>query len=164
MELREQVESDFGRRVHDARERAGWSQDELAKRMSAKGVLTHASTIAKLESPRKPRAVRLAEAVVLADLFGVSIDALLGRQAVPGDDLAFALLALHDAASGAMWQITGVREGFLPRLREALAFDFKGRDLVEAQGMRAAVGLNEAHDAVSQLALRLPELTERTEQ
>ena len=91
-------------------------------------------------------------------------DLMLGRSEAPGDDLAFAVLALLDAAGGAMRQIAGVREGLFPRLREALAFDFEGRGFVEAQGRRAVNGLTEAQDAVSKLALRLPDLTERTEQ
>ena len=66
------------------RERRGWSQEELAKRLTDKGVDTYASTVAKIESEKKPRAVRLAEAAAIADLFDVSLDTLLGRQMAPG--------------------------------------------------------------------------------
>ncbi len=164
MGLREQMESDFGKRVRRERERQGWNQEELAERMTAKGVPTYASTIAKLESSRKPRAVRLAEAAVLADLFEVSLDALLGRQAVPGDDLAFALRALRDIAFSSMWQIGGIRDALVGRFREAMAFDFSGRDQVGMQADRADNGLAEAQDALMQLTLLFPDPSERTEQ
>ena len=153
------MESDFGKRVRAERERRGWSQEKLAKRLTDKGVDTYASTVAKIESEKKPRAVRLAEAAAIADLFDVSLDTLLGRQAMPGDDLAFALRALRDIASSSMWQIGGIRDALVGRLREAMAFDFKGRDLVEAQAERAYNGLTEAQDAVTQLMLLFPDPT-----
>ena len=160
------MESDFGKRVRAERERRGWSQEELAKRLTDKGVDTYASTVAKIESEKKPRAVRLAEAAAIADLFDVSLDTLLGRQTAPGDDLAFALRALRDIASSSMWQIGGIRDALAPRFREALAFEFSGHDQVEAHGERAYLGLTEAQDALMQLTLLFPDptLAERTEQ
>jgi transcriptional regulator with XRE-family HTH domain len=93
MGLREQVDSYFGQRVREERDRRGWSQEELAKRMTDRGIPAYASTIAKIESGRKPRPARLGEAIVIADLFEVPVSALLGRQ--PDDTtLTFAMVTL----------------------------------------------------------------------
>lgn len=74
----------------------------------------HASTVAKIESERrKPRAVRLAEASALADLFGVSVDGLLGRAPGMPDDLEIARTWLQRVAVQA--------HVFLPRLEAWLA-------------------------------------------
>jgi transcriptional regulator with XRE-family HTH domain len=154
---------EFRKTLKAARRGKGWTQADVAKMLSDKGIdHIHTTTVAKIEAGE--RDIKLDEAVALADLFGMPLDLMLGRSEAPGDDLAFAVLALLDAAGGAMRQIAGVREGLFPRLREALAFDFEGRGFVEAQGRRAVNGLTEAQDAVSKLALRLPDLTERTEQ
>ena len=52
----------------------------------------HATTIAKIEAGR--RSVRINEAVALADLFEVSVDALLGRREPDDTTLTFALVTL----------------------------------------------------------------------
>ena len=84
----------FGERVRKGRERLGWSQEELAKRMTDKGIPVYASTIAKIESERKPRPARLGEAVVIADLFEVPVDALLGTRGPDDTTLTFAMTTL----------------------------------------------------------------------
>ncbi len=128
MGLRERVESDFGKRgapsVNAADGRRKILKNGLPTRAS-----TYASTVAKIDLKEDERCA-LAEAAAIADLFDVSLDTLLGRQAVPGDDLAFALRALRDVASSSMWQIGGIRDALVGRLREAMAFDFDGRDQV----------------------------------
>jgi transcriptional regulator with XRE-family HTH domain len=93
MGFREQVDSYFGERVRKERDRLGWSQEELARRMTDRGIPAYASTIAKIESGRKPRPARLGEAIVIADLFEAPVSALLGR---PPDEttLTFAMVTL----------------------------------------------------------------------
>jgi transcriptional regulator with XRE-family HTH domain len=93
MGLREQADFRFGRRVREERERRGWSQDELAKRLADKGIPVYASTIAKIESEKKPRPARLGEAAVIADLFEVPVDVLIDRRD-PQESLTFALVTL----------------------------------------------------------------------
>ncbi|MCD7052933.1 helix-turn-helix domain-containing protein [Rhodococcus sp. BH2-1] len=76
-------ESAFGQLVRRERERFGWSQAELAERLTAElaptGVKAHPTTIAKIEArdAEKPRAIRLDEAAALARIFGRSIDDML---------------------------------------------------------------------------------------
>ena len=55
----------------------------------------HATTVAKIEAGS--RSVRINEAVAIADLFGVSLDSLLGRKPGTQRDLHYALGALLDA-------------------------------------------------------------------
>lgn len=80
------MQTRFRERVKAERERdrRKWSQAELSKRLQAKG-LKHIlpSTVAKIESG--DRAVRIDEANALADLFGVSVDGLLGRNPAGGE-------------------------------------------------------------------------------
>jgi transcriptional regulator with XRE-family HTH domain len=104
MGLREQMDSYFGERVRKEREQRRWSQEELAKRMTDKGIPVYASTIAKIESEKKPRPARLGEAVVIAELFEVPVSALLGRQ--PDDTtLTFAMTILLGYIQDAEGQI-----------------------------------------------------------
>jgi transcriptional regulator with XRE-family HTH domain len=109
MGFRELTDSQFGKRVREERDRRGWSQGELAKRLTERGIHVHASTIAKIESEKKPRAVRLGEAVGIADLFELSVDALLDRQGPDDSTLTFALTVLLSYASGAERQIQQAR-------------------------------------------------------
>jgi len=74
-------EDRFSRRVKFERESRGLSQTELAKLLSEKGLRAHPITIAKIESrdTDRPRSIRLDEAAALAEVFGTSVDELLGQ-------------------------------------------------------------------------------------
>lgn len=83
----------FGQRVKAGREERKWSQADTAKMLSANGIQPmHPTTIAKIEAG--DRSVRINEAVGIADLFEVSLDALLGRQEPDDTTLGFALVTL----------------------------------------------------------------------
>src|ERR1700757_666309 len=109
MGLREQMDFYFGERVRQGRERLGWSQEELAKRMTDKGIPVYASTIAKIESERKPRPARLGEAIVIADLFEVPLDVLIGRHVPDDTTLTFAMTTLLGYVRDAESQIGQAR-------------------------------------------------------
>lgn len=97
-----------------------WSQAELAKLLRRKGLESvYATTIAKIESG--DRAVRINEAEALADLFELSIDALLGRTA-PKTDVRYAARALHDAVEQTAWQLEVIEAGVRDRLADLEAF------------------------------------------
>ena len=61
------------------------------------------TTVAKIEAGR--RSVRINEAVAIADLFEVSVDALLGRQESDDTTLTFAMTTLMDYVRDAEGQI-----------------------------------------------------------
>lgn len=66
----------FGRRVRTEREKRGWTQADLASRLSEFGLALHPSAIAKIElrDVDRPRAIRLDEAEVIARVFGLTVD------------------------------------------------------------------------------------------
>jgi transcriptional regulator with XRE-family HTH domain len=101
------METHFRKRLKDERDRRGWSQEELAKRLGERGVAVHASTIAKIET--NARAVRLDEAAAIADLFGLSLDTLLGRKAVE-DDQDHAINVLAEEAQRLVSDLSQIRD------------------------------------------------------
>jgi transcriptional regulator with XRE-family HTH domain len=106
MGLKGRMETHFRKRLKDERDRRGWSQEELARRLSERGVAVHASTIAKIET--NARAVRLDEAAAIAELFGLSLDALLGRKAVE-DDQAHAMGVVAEEAQRLISDLSQIR-------------------------------------------------------
>lgn len=133
------VDSRFGDWLKAERTKRGWSQPQLAKMMSARGIAPmHATTIAKIEAAS--RSVRINEAVALADLFEVSLDWLLGRE--PDDTtLTFAMVNVSSYAGTA------------------------GRQTLTAQGI--AADLEDILEDVEQrfeAAPRIPELVRRAKE
>ncbi len=109
MGRREETPEDrFGVRVKHERELRGWSQAELADKLTKEGVKAYPTTIAKIEtrSTERPRAVRLDEATVLARIFGASLDDLVGQASE--FDLQDAVDLLVSAAGKARDQIQRV--------------------------------------------------------
>ncbi len=143
--------------MRDERKRRGWSQEELAERLTKKGVEVHTSTIAKIESTRQPRAVRLAEAAAIAGLFDVSLDALLGRSVAAEKDAVYAFEALLHTARQAAWQTSSIEDSLRDRLAELAAPDLtKGWvGAVQSDCARACDALAEATSAL-QAALKPP--------
>lgn len=92
------ADEQFGKTVKAQREQRGWSQADMAKMLSDKGIQPmHPTTVAKIEAG--DRSVRINEAVGIADLFEVSIDSLLGRKNLTQDEeLAQRLRELHGLA------------------------------------------------------------------
>jgi transcriptional regulator with XRE-family HTH domain len=66
-----------GQELRHLRIARGWSQEEVAQRMSAYGYDWHQTLIGRIEAAQRP--LRLNEAVDLAALFGVSLEMLLTR-------------------------------------------------------------------------------------
>lgn len=69
------VQTHFREQLRAERERLGWSQAEMAKALSANGFPLHASAIAKIEAG--DRAVRIDEAVAIADALDVELEDML---------------------------------------------------------------------------------------
>jgi hypothetical protein len=115
------------------------------------GVEGYASTIAKIESERKPRAVRLAEATAIADLFKVSVDTLLGRSVAPRSDEMYAFRALLDTAQQASWQVSSIENTLRDRIAELAVFDLpEMMKAFQSDCERACDALAKAHDAISE--------------
>ena len=71
------TDDQFGKRIKGLRERRRLSQTQMAAMLTRRKTPMHATTLAKIEAGT--RSVRINEAVALAELFDVTVDALLGR-------------------------------------------------------------------------------------
>ncbi|MGO9154344.1 helix-turn-helix transcriptional regulator [Mycobacterium sp.] len=136
------------------RDRNDWSQADLSKLLQRRGLEhIYPTTVAKIESGE--RAVRIDEAAALADLFGVSVDALLGRGI--RHDLAYILRAVLDTARRSAEQAAAIDDALSASLVDLDALDFKGRDELEEEILRAQHAIREVHGAFSKVTkFRLP--------
>ena len=123
----------FGKRVKDKREDRGWTQAEMAKRLSDKGIHPmHPTTIAKIELGE--RSVRINEAVGIANLFEVSLDSLLGHPSGPRQhDVTYELRALRDTARKSSQEVWVAMETIREHLEE-LPATLVGADMVQNRG------------------------------
>jgi transcriptional regulator with XRE-family HTH domain len=138
MENKPEIDVRFGRRFKKAREVKGWTQTELAKLLAKRGVRVYGSTIAKIEAGARP--VKLAELAAAAELFGVSVDALLQRDPRPGSDRVHALLAVADTAMRASDHVVNAAVAIRDRIDDLSAFD----DLLDRDTL--IVGCERAHE------------------
>lgn len=87
------ADEQFGQHLKRRRVERGLTQPQMAEMLTAKGIAPMgATTIAKIEAGT--RSVRINEAVGIADLLEVSLDALLGRHMPDDTTLAFAMTTL----------------------------------------------------------------------
>ena len=91
----------FSQRVKSEREARGWTQRQFAEMLG-----WHWTTAAKVENGQ--RSVRVDEAAMIADLFGVSLDVLLGRKTNLRTDVAYILSGMQRDASKAAHEIGGL--------------------------------------------------------
>jgi transcriptional regulator with XRE-family HTH domain len=138
----------FGERVKALRDDQGWSQAEMAKMLSDKGVPMHPTTVAKIEAG--DRSVRINEAEGIADLFEVSLDSLVGRKQRPDRDLNYALGALMDAAHTLRTELDRSARSLGDRLEDIPA-DFAGYDMLVGHGREVFAHLDTTREALGQL-------------
>lgn len=139
-----QVETQFRERVRRERERRDWSQAELAKLLQDRGMPSvYPTTVAKIESGE--RAVRIDEATLFADIFDVSVDALLGRSASFQKDR---LYAVQDAALQASAGVSAIATTLMNVFPELDGLEFDNREAVMVAAGRAQAALKEAVDAL----------------
>ena len=133
MAVQSAVEARFRQRVKKQRDRRDWSQADVAKMLGDKGIKgIYPTTVAKIESGE--RAVRIDEATALADLFEVSLDALVGRkQNSQEDELAYLLRLLRDTARDSSEQVGATMETIRDQLEE-LPGEFDGADALQRVG------------------------------
>lgn len=167
MGRKERTADYFRKRLRAERELKSWSQADMAKMLSDNGF--HATTIAKIEAG--DRTVRIDEATAIADLLGLSLDALLGRKGLE-DDASHALSALTDEAMAACVDAMKLRDR-LSRANDELAthWDLKsysmgevlvgdGLSLEHARANMAADDCNEAIAHLCEVVERLNKLAE----
>lgn len=139
------IDKQFGQRLKEGRKTHGWTQPQMAELLAERcSQSIDASTIAKIEAGR--RSVRINEAVAIADLFEVSVDALVGRQQPDDTTLTFAMANLSGYSQDARRRISQVYEvgAAIDDILEDVADRF---DLPNIESMRHA-----ARDMVHHLA------------
>jgi transcriptional regulator with XRE-family HTH domain len=142
----------FRKQVADLRNERNWSQAEVAKRLTAMGIDSmRNTTIAKIEGG--DREIKLDEAAALAELFGRSVDSLLGRRQGARQDLRYALGAMEDAAYTSRDELDRVSKSLRDRLNEIPA-DFAEHETL-ARLVRDCCGhLSAAHAVLNKLVDR----------
>jgi transcriptional regulator with XRE-family HTH domain len=156
MAKRKWTEHYFSKRLKAEREDRKWTQAELAKLLDDRDVPMHWTTIAKIE--KGERSVRIDEAAAIAEVFGVSVDALLGRTVGVESDLAYMLRALLDTARQSSAQLMAIGGALQSRFRDLESFEFDGRETVYEEGGRAGDALEKASSALLRLsAVEVPE-------
>lgn len=106
--------------------------------------------MAKIEGGE--RAVRIDEATAIADLFEVSVDAMLGRTSNPSSDLLFKFRANLDVARQSAHSVWGIATLFRQRTEEVSAVDFEGWIDFRDRCRHAWDALNDAHRALIEVA------------
>lgn len=142
------------------RESRGLSLAQLAKMLQAKGLSVHATTIAKIEYGERP--AKLDEAAALADVFGVSLDALIGRRRSRSGDKSLPLHALAKRTAATAVATDALEAGVREHLDELQEFTLR-RDEAAAvtECERAAEALTAAATAARRAAVKLQRVQQR---
>lgn len=139
----------FRERLRSEREARKWSQADVARMLADRNVSTYATTVAKIEAG--DRAVRLDEAVAIADIFGMSMDAFLGRGHSPEARLTDVLRTLQSTARQATEFATAGAAALRDRSVELTGFQFEGRDDLIARTDAACDALTQSAAALRKL-------------
>lgn len=146
------VEDRFSQQVRAERERRGWTQSEMAKMLSDRGIAMHWTTVAKIE--KGDRSVRIDEAAAIAELFGASVDVLLGRGR-NNTDLAWAVSKLTGNAQKTAADIVSLRERVSGDLDDARSAGLTDGDLAQ-QAEQAVILMSAIETALARLAGQFP--------
>lgn len=142
---RKSADQQFGERVRIERKHRGWTQPGLAEMLHDKGIRPMQSVIvSKIESGDRP--ARVTEAAGIAECFGVSVDALLGRTTDPRDDQAYARRVLHDIALRSAQQVRDVQSLLGERI-----FAVHGSITPDGWTKRAQIAWHSIEDTVAAL-------------
>ena len=122
----------------------------MAELLKNKGFRAYTTTIHKIETDQRP--VPVDEASAIADLFGMSLDKLLGRDLGPERDLVYTLQAIAQTAQQAAPLVSSFEAALRERVAEIGAFGFDKRGAITAECKRAASALAKANEALAKLS------------
>jgi transcriptional regulator with XRE-family HTH domain len=152
----------FRKQVRKVRKDRRWSQSQLAQRLTDEGTRKyHMTTVAKIESGE--RMVPVEEASAIADVLGVPLDRLLGRNLGPVRDVAYVREALADAMRRTVDLLPDLAELLRDRLTDLRACGFPGVDAIAAEVEPAADKMAEAAEALLRVWPQLSGRAVRTE-
>lgn len=131
MGKRERVEDYFRKQLRRERDRRGFSQSDLAKTLTGRGVAMHATTVAKIEAGE--RGVRIDEAVGIADVLDVPLEWMLGRQSTgPASEIRYSLRALQDRAQETITGLGAMIQALEDWEVDTFGIAFDGKDELDA--------------------------------
>jgi transcriptional regulator with XRE-family HTH domain len=162
MGLNDRVEASFRDTVKDERKGRGWSQAHVAQLLSDKGLAVYPTTVAKIEAGE--RAVRVDELVALANIFGVSVDALLGHsvQRARAGDKGLTFNALARLVQHTVGQAESLEATLRDRLADLDSFDLrKDERATQAECEHACDALGDVVAAARKAASRLQRIQKR---
>jgi len=139
----------------------------MAERLRANGLTKmHATTIAKIEAVdaddrTQLRGVKLDEAAAFADVFGVTVDTLMGRRARPKADLMFVLESVLHAAREARWTMTASESTLRERAAELADVLADVADVDDAGYAELVEDAERAADALAEAGLVIARVGER---
>jgi transcriptional regulator with XRE-family HTH domain len=111
----------LGERVRERRNEKGWSQEKLAKEMTALGFSWNQTTAAKTERAARP--VNADEMFALATLFGVAVDELMRPPPPPLELRAEQLIAVRNSANRQLFKLEESRvsqQAYIDHLNQQL--------------------------------------------
>jgi transcriptional regulator with XRE-family HTH domain len=151
----------FRDNVNRERESRKLTMAQLAKRLQDKGLKVHPTTIAKIEYGERP--AKLDEAIALADVFGMSLDALVGRRRRRATgDKSLPLHALAKRAASTAVAADALEAGLRDHLSELKEFTLRRDEASAAEECeRAAEALAEAASVTRRAAAKLQRVQQR---
>lgn len=155
------IEHHFREALKRHRKDRGWTQAQLEKELAQRKIHLHWTSIAKIE--KGDRAVKIDEAAAIAEVFGVSVDALLGTQPPDDTTLTYALANLTSYAGDCQRQIRqaqGIAADITEQVEDDLVERFDFAALPELQ--RTARGLVTQLKRAATVAARLTQIASYT--
>ena len=161
MGANELVESEFRDTLKRERKERGWSQAHMANLLKDKGLTVYPTTVAKIEAGE--RAARIDEVVAVADVFGVSVDALLGRSARrQRGDKGLTVSALAQLTQSTAVAVESLEAALRDRLTELDSFDLRRDETAaRAECERAGDALADAAAETRKAAAKLQRIQKR---
>jgi transcriptional regulator with XRE-family HTH domain len=156
------IDQRFGKRVKAERDDRGWSQADMAKMLSDRGIQPmHPTTVAKIEAG--DRSVRINEAVGIADLMDVPLDTLLGRDPLePRGERMRWLRAIRTTAQSGWALMDRLKDELANDLNEELPTGLEGAEALQKLGYDTLTGAVEpASEALLRLMLEAGGLFDR---
>jgi transcriptional regulator with XRE-family HTH domain len=145
-------------RIRSERERHDWSQAQVAQALSEHKIEAQASTVSKMESGE--RGVRADELIAFAEIFGLSVDVLVGR-GTNGLDVVWAASRLTSTAHRMVGELLILQKRIADETQDLIGYadrDCKREsvaDLVE-RANRAHGALHRARESLTAVARQFP--------